>query len=383
MATNATGEEHGLAPARALVTIPLLTRWSATALIGLLPATLLLVLVLVVVSAGRHGSDFATFWGSGRAVLAGRSPYPPLSSLPQQAHRLSFLPFVYPPVAAFSIVPFSLLPFAAANVLFLLANLASVALALRLLSVADWRCYAAAFASAPVFAAASMGTISPLLLLGVAALWRYRNRASRAGLLVAYAVTAKLFLWPLWLWLLRTRRFAAAGIAAATAVAAVAGTWAVIGFAGAGSYLHLLARLTGLVGPNSYSLYALERSFGLSGSTAELTLFGVAVAGAAVASVTVSGERQLLIAALTISLLATPILWPHYLVLLFAPIALVRPRLSPLWIAPLLCWFDTAAWSDGNPLRIVLLLALSLAVLAATTRLASPRAAAVTPLRAA
>ena len=39
--------------------------------------------------------------------------------------------------------------------------------------------------------------------------------------------------------------------------------------------------------------------------------------------------------ALAAGLVATPILWLHYLVLLVVPIALARPRLSALWFAPL------------------------------------------------
>ena len=34
----------------------------------------------------------------------------------------------------------------------------------------------------------------------------------------------------------------------------------------------------------------------------------------------------------------TPIAWLHYFVLLFVPIAIVRPRLSWLWTAPLVLW---------------------------------------------
>ena len=38
------------------------------------------------------------------------------------------------------------------------------------------------------------------------------------------------------------------------------------------------------------------------------------------------------------ALALTPIAWLHYFVLLYVPIAIVRPRLSWLWAAPLLLW---------------------------------------------
>jgi hypothetical protein len=53
---------------------------------------------------------------------------------------------------------------------------------------------------------------------------------------------------------------------------------------------------------------------------------------------------------LAAALVMTPILWLHYLVLLFVPIALVRPRLSALWFAPLaLSVFEWRDWYRGWP----------------------------------
>jgi Glycosyltransferase family 87 len=318
----------------------------------ILPLLLLGLCASVVITSGRHGSDFTTFYDAGRAVLHGHSPYPTLESLPNVAGRL-FAPYVYPPVAAYSMIPLSVLPFAVAVIVYFLLNLAAVGLALRLLGVSDWRCYSIAFASAPVYAAAGVGTISPILLLGVAAAWRYRDRAVAAGLLVAYVLSAKVFLWPLWLWLVRTRRFAAAGIAAGAAVTAVFASWAAIGFGGLGEYPRLLARMTQLEGPRSYSLYALFRSLGAGDGAAQVVVYGVALGALMAALLFVKGDREWLVATLGIALVATPILWPHYLVLLFVPIALMRRQLSHLWIAMLILWPDAAGWSAGNPLKIL------------------------------
>jgi hypothetical protein len=327
----------------------------------ILPLLLLGLCASVVITSGRHGSDFATFYDAGRAVLRGHSPYPALASLPSVADRL-FAPFVYPPVAAYSMIPLSVLPFGVAVIVYFLLNLVAVGLALRLLGVSDWRCYSVAFASAPVYAAVGVGTISPLLLLGVAAAWRYRDRAVAAGLLVAYVMTAKLFLWPLWLWLVRTRRFAAAGIAAGVALTAVFASWAAIGFGGLGEYPRLLARMTQLEGPRSYSLYSLFRSLGAGDGAAQVVVYGVTLAALAVALLFVRGDREWLVATLGIALVATPILWPHYLVLLFVPVALMRRQLSYGWIAMLILWPDAAGSSAGSPLKIVGLLVFTAAI---------------------
>jgi len=335
-------------------------RCSAVVFLGVAPVCLF---VALVVTLRHHPSDFTTFWESGRAVLHGRSPYPSLGSLPAHADPKTFAPFVYPPVAAVAMVPLSLLPFGVAIVAFLLVDMAAVALALRLLGVTDWRCYGAAFCSAPVFASAGLGAISPLLLLGVAAAWRYRDHAVRVGLLVAYVATAKLFLWPVWLWLLRTRRFAAAAVAAGVAVAGVLGAWAAIGFAGLHDYPALLGRLTQLVGPESYSPYALGRSLGLGGGAAQSAAYLAGAAAIAAVAWRLSGDRRLLTAALAVSLLMTPILWPHYLVVLYVPIALARRRFTLLWLAPLAFWVDVSGWTSGSTARIAALLALTAATI--------------------
>jgi hypothetical protein len=316
-------------------------------LFAFVPAVLVVVCLIGVIGSGPHRSDFWTFWTAGRDVLHGRSPYPALSSLPQHAYR-SFAPFVYPPVTAFTMVPIAVLPFGVAKVAYFLVAVAAVVLALRLLGVRDWRCHGAAFACAPVYAAAGLGAVGPFLLLGVAAAWRYRERAVACGLLVAYVVTAKLFLWPLWFWLVGTRRWRAAAVAAGAGLAAVVVSWAAIGFAGLRDYPRLLARLTELTGVHSYSVYSLERALGVGSLAAQQSMYALAFLLLAATAVFLSGDRSVLIAVLGVSLLATPILWPHYLVLVFVPIALASAGFSWLWLAPIPLWLDAAAWS-GSP----------------------------------
>jgi hypothetical protein len=110
--------------------------------------------------------------------------------------------------------------------------------------------------------------------------------------------------------------------------------------------------MTQLEGPNSYSLYALFRSLGAGGGAAQAVVYVATLGALAAALRFVKGDREWLVATLGIALAATPILWPHYLVLLFVPIALMRRQLSPLWIAVLLLWPDAAGWSSGNPFKI-------------------------------
>jgi hypothetical protein len=352
----------GLGRLRVVLPVVLRSRASTLLFLVLLPSPLYALIAYRAVTGNKYGSDFASFWEGGRRVAHGLSPYPLLDSLPAVANQVTFTPFVYPPPAAFAMSPFGVLPFAVADTLFFALSIASVIVALRLLDVRDWRCHAAAFASVPVFAGIADGAVSPMLLLGVAAAWRYRNSLWRVAPIVALLVVAKLFLWPLWLWLVYTRRYAAAALSAALGLTLTLAAWVAIGFAGLHEYPRLLARLSELVGTNSYSLYALGRAGGIAPTATQALVF---TAGALAAAVTVHASRttrtdeRAFVASIGLALVLTPILWPHYLVLVFLPVAFLRRTFSVVWLLPLLFWLDGAGWSYGNPALIVPFLAIS------------------------
>jgi hypothetical protein len=225
------------------------------------------------------------------------------------------------------------------------------------------------FLSVPVFSAAANGTVSLLLLLGLAAAWRYRETVWRLGALVAALIALKLFLWPLWLWMALSRRIRAAAASIVAGALMTLGGWALIGFAGVGDYPKLLGRMTQLVGTNSYSLYALERAAGASHTGAQAGIGAVALAlAAAVWGGRIRGD-VLFVVAIGAALLLTPILWPHYLVLLFVPIALARRRFSALWLLPLAYWLDGATWSYAEPIRIVPALLVGVAIVVTSARM--------------
>jgi hypothetical protein len=325
---------------------------------------------------GLRAFDFQTFWQSGRDVLHGHSPYP--DALPAVAQRTAFRPFVYPPVAAVLMAPFALLPQAIANVVWVVVGVGSIAGAMWLLDVRDWRCYGAVFGSSPVWSSLVQGAISSVLVLACAALWRFRSRRWVAGALLGGLVALKLYLWPLGVWLLATRRVQASLLGVVVAVTGVAASWAAIGFAGLGDYPQLIGRLSALVGDESYSPYALLRALGAPAGSSRLLI--LVFGGALLAAVVVhgrrpSGERPAYALAVGASLVLSPIVWPHYLTLLIVPLALARRRIAVAWTVPMTLWLVTPAWSDGNPVRIGALTAVVAGVLA-WSALESRRAAA-------
>jgi alpha-1,2-mannosyltransferase len=296
--------------------------------------------------------DFGIFRSAALDVVHGRSPY----VHPSAAALSHFDKFVYPPVAALVFAPFAAFPDGAARVLMALAGLAALLGALRALRVEDWRCYGVAVVSAPAINTLALGALTSFLLFGTALAWRYRDNAVIAALSTAFVVVLKLFLWPLGIWLLATRRWRTTVICAAIGLALVLAGWAVIDFAGFRSYPTLVRLLEHVDGPVSYSVVAL---LGLSGDAQTavavvLSLLGtVAIVLAARGR---GGDRRAFAVAVVVSLLATPILWLHYLLLLFVPIALYRPRLSGLWFLPVLLWVTPTTHSHGASWRILLAL---------------------------
>src|SRR5262249_7352298 len=116
----------------------------------------------------------------------------------------------------------------------------------------------------PTRAAVALGTVGPLLLLLVAIAWRYRDRLPIVAAVAAgAALTLKLFLWTLVVWLAATRRFLAALIALAAAVLLAVVSWAAIGFADLSEYPSLLHHLSSLESAESYSPYAAARTAAL------------------------------------------------------------------------------------------------------------------------
>lgn len=310
-------------------------------------------------------SDLHVFWTAGRNVLAGIDPYPPA-----EARVLATeLVFVYPAPTLALFVPLALLPFEAAAVVVTVLSFAAVALALAVLGVRDRRCYAAALFSPAVADAIGLGALSPFLLLGVALLWRYRDRPVAAVPLTAALLVSKLFLWPLLVWLAVTRRTwtALAGLVLTLATSVLA--WAAIGFDGFVEYPRLLAALAETVQEKSYSAVALGLALGLPDAAA--TAFAVAAGAIALGAAVLLARRpddgrSSLGAAIAAALLLTPIVWTHYFALLFVPIALFRQRLSLVWLLPLLMWVSPDQ-SHGQPLKILFCLAVALVALALAT----------------
>ena len=290
--------------------------------------------------------DLHTMWQAGHDVVIGHSPYP----------------FVYPAPAAFVMAPFGALPWTAAVVAFTLTLLGGLVLTLRLLGVRDWRCYALALAAMPMASSLMIGTLSPLLALGAAVAWHYRDRRWIPALAIVAVVVTKIFLWPLAIWLMATKRYRMAATTVVTGIVVTFGSWGILGFGGLRSYPSRLGHIAGLEQDKSYSPFALLRALGLSTNSTRIAVLGLtvlALAAILAAARGTDGDRRSFVVALVAGLVASPIVWLHYLVLLVVPLALYRPRLSAAWFIPLLYWFLPGQENHGSATNIIVMIALT------------------------
>jgi hypothetical protein len=299
----------------------------------MIPALAVEQLVDNAVGSGIYGGDFhGGIWPAGSAVLHGNSPYPAADP-----HRLLILmhAFVTPPPLAILAAPFSLLPFSAAIALWNLVCVVALCAALRVMGIRDKRIYLLALCSFPFWESLENGQPDGLFALAAALTWRYRD--SWPGAVAAAAlIAAKLFAWPLVIWMLVTRRFRSLKITVGATLLILLGSWAVIGFRGLAQYPNLVAADAKAFEtfPLSNSLVEALSSLGLS--TGATRALAVAVALALSAVIVIRARRSdegWFAAALTFGVLSSPVVWFHYVVVLFVPLAFARRRAIVLWAA--------------------------------------------------
>ncbi len=112
-------------------------------------------------------------------VLHGVSPYPPADFFAALAPHDAF---VYPPLTAWLVVPFTVLPIHVAEAVGFALGIGAVAGLLWLMGVRDWRCYMIAYLWVPTYSAIQIANVTLILAVGLAALWRYRSRPVVSGI---------------------------------------------------------------------------------------------------------------------------------------------------------------------------------------------------------
>jgi len=297
------------------------------------------LLVLIAVSAREEllawDVRFA-YLPAAEAVLDGESPYPKIDDPILEEQK----GYVYPPQLVLALVPLTVLPADAVAVLFAIGMVALLGLTLYVLEIRDARCYAAAVLWVPAISGVLHSNVSIPLALALALVWRYRDAVWPPAVALGLSVSAKLLFWPMFVWMLATRRIRATVASIAIGLCVTLAAWAAIGFAGLLEYPDLLERLSEIQSERSYSFAGIASTLGLGEAAGVvLTLAG---GGALLALCTVFARQKDDARSFTCAVAATlafsPIVWLHYLVVLLVPLAILRPRFSLVWLLPMLLW---------------------------------------------
>ena len=270
------------------------------------------------------------------AVLHGNTPYPELDDpiLDEQKG------YVYTPLLLFVLMPLTPLPVPLVGALAAAGMIALLGLTLWVLGIRDVRCYAAALLWVPAISGVLLSNISIPLAFALAVMWRYRDAVWPPAVALGLSVSAKLLFWPMFVWMLATRRLRATVVALVLGVGLTIVSWAAIGFDGLTSYPDLLERLSELQSERSYSFVGMASTLGLAPAVG--SVFGVAVGAALLVLCVVLGRRgddmRSFTCAVAATLALSPIVWLHYLVALLVPVAISRPRFSALWLLPVVLW---------------------------------------------
>jgi alpha-1,2-mannosyltransferase len=301
---------------------------------------LLVVAIVGVFLPLTQAYDVDVFLRAGHAALRGLQVYP----APGSPAVYSGSSFVYP---YFTLWPFMLLgalPAALGSAVFFAISACAVMAACLLATESGPWPAVLVLCTAFTITGLQLGALSPLLFAGAVLLWRVRARPI-LFVLAGPVVACKLFLAPLLLWLLLAGRYRALAWASASTIALLAVGF-ILGPISPAKYLQMLSQL---------ALHEARSGFGLIGGLMNVG-FAMSAAQASALALTLAllvtahlhyrrtrDERVLFGAALVASLLLTPVLWSHYLMLLAA--ALLAYEAPRRWFVVL----ALASWAIAPP----------------------------------
>jgi hypothetical protein len=187
-----------------------------------------------------------------------------------------------------------------------------------------------------------------------------------AAIALALAVSTKVFLWPMFVWSLATRRTRLAVLASGAGLAITAALWFVVGFDGLVDYPERLRDISASesIRRDSLSFVGLATTLGLGVVVghAMMLVAGISLLFGSVVRGRRGDDREAFCLALAAAVAMTPILWLHYLLLLMVPLAITRPRFTPLWLLPLVLWMDPEPMHPEGPLASLPMLVVGLIV---------------------
>ena len=345
-------------------------------LLGVLPIVVAVAMFAAASSSGSLAADFHNeLYPEAKLLLDWENPFPGPDHPLEEGKNL-----VWPPVAAFLVAPLTILSADGADWAIGILGLLASLLSLRIVGVRDWRVYGAFALWPSVVGEIRVSHLTPFLCVLVALAWRYRDVRFAPGLAVGLAGAVKFFLWPLGVWLAARGKVREMLVAAAVAAVSLL---LVLPFTGLDDYFRTLLDLGDTFDQDSYSPFGFLVQIGVSEGTARVVTLAI---GAAL--LFFCWRRASLGLAVAAALVMSPIVWLDYYAVAAVPLAVVRPRLSVVWLVPIATWgLLSAGIGAGNgwgSARVLIVFAIVFAIVVRgereTTRGAGNHPATVRPL---
>jgi hypothetical protein len=316
----------------------------------------------VFVESDGFGYDFRAYDDAARRLASGAPIYLPGTVEAYQAGRFEGL-YLYPPPLALALVPLTILGQGDATTVWMVLRAGLLFAGCCVLPV-SWPVRAAVLAVAsvsfPVLLDLNLGNISLVVFALCAAAWRWQDSpvaaAAHAGL-IALRLPFGLFALT---WTVQGRwRMVAWTVTAG--VLAILVVLPAVGFSPWAEYAAILRGLPDLsAGPHNFSLRSLALEVGLSETVASLALglgylLGLLAVGFAARR---RAPGTAFVVSATATLLVSPFIHPHHLVLLLLPAAWLASRGQWWGLAlPLAGWLPEQVLPLAAPMAIALVLA--------------------------
>ena len=303
----------------------------------LAPALMTIATLALVFRPLSPPYDLEVFRAAGHALLHGLPVYPKVD----MPTVYSGSAFVYPYLAAWPFVPLALISLGLGAALFFAFSACAVTVAALAATDRGERWSAVLVLSASfTISGLQLGALSPLLFAGVIFLWKLRDRPLAFAALAAPVIACKLFLAPMLLWPLLAGRRRAFGYALAALAGLLAASF-VLSPLGPIQYQQLLSALSVHEARAGFGMVGALMNIGLPSVTAQAIsiITAMAVLGLSMLGYRrTRDERLLFYGGIVASLVASPIVWSHYLVVLFAALLVARVRARWLLLAVLASW---------------------------------------------
>jgi hypothetical protein len=293
-------------------------------------------------SADAFAYDFSAYYDAANRLIATGSPYQRDLTLdgPFVAGPKGL--YLYSPLPAVAAIPLTALPLGEAARLYVALQVVAL-LAICLLMPVPWSVRFATLAiaglSRPVYQDLNVGNISLLMTLAGVVAWRFMDRPIGAvAITVSAALRPTMALVGGW-WLLRGR-WRLIGWIVVTALAVLVLSLPFVGVQGWLDYLTVLRNATAFEAVvRNWALNALAYGANLPAPLPSMALLGSFAIAIGAMLFSLRRDRELsYVVTFTATLLASPLLWDHYMTHLLVPAAFMASR--GRWYAivlPLLC----------------------------------------------